>query len=252
MESSEVLESAVLAGKILLESGAETYRVEETIQRIAISLGMDEAEAFVLPTGIMVSVCKDKKLSSKILRVRNRSTNLDKVDLINALSREIGTKQLSLDEINERLHSIGKMQTYPFLYRLTAAGIGAASFALLFKGDFFDVIASFLVGILIYTVKCYSDQIGINFFINTMISSFVGVISSLTIGVFITHADKIIISSLMLLVPGLIITNAIRDSVAQDLGAALSRFLETFLIAIAIALGATIALACFSFMGGIL
>lgn len=249
MNASEVLENAVFAGQILLESGAEIYRVEETIERIAKNCGMQQADAFVLPTGIMVSVSKDGQLTSKIVRVRKRSIDLDKIDKINALSREISRKQYSSQEIKAQLQAIHALKTYPFIVKLIAACIGASAFALLFKGNWIDMCFSFITGFVIYISKYFSDKYGINFFINTIISSFLGVFLSLNLSRFQGNADIIIISGLMLLVPGLVITNAIRDSVAQDLGAALSRLLETFLIAIAIALGAILALALAKMLG---
>lgn len=43
MESNEILNVAGLAGRLLLESGAEAYRVEETMVKICESFGVDEA-----------------------------------------------------------------------------------------------------------------------------------------------------------------------------------------------------------------
>lgn len=252
MEANEVLENAVYAGKILLESGAEIYRVEETIQRIALNCGMYDADAFVLPTGIMVSVKKDGEIISKITRVRNRSINLDKIDKVNALSRNISETKYDTKLIYNQLKEIDQLTTYTLLIKILAAAIGASGFAILFRGSIIDVVISFFVGIIVFSAKYFSTQYQINFFIANVIASFLGVISSTTVTQFFGNNDTIIISSLMLLVPGLVITNAIRDSVAQDLGAALNRLLETVLIGCAIALGAILAITLASLMGFIL
>lgn len=47
----EALDVASLAGDILLASGAEIFRVEETIDRIARAYGVDSSDAFVLSSG---------------------------------------------------------------------------------------------------------------------------------------------------------------------------------------------------------
>ena len=44
MDMNELLHVATFAGKIILESGGETYRVEETIWRICKIYGIEEAE----------------------------------------------------------------------------------------------------------------------------------------------------------------------------------------------------------------
>jgi uncharacterized membrane protein YjjP (DUF1212 family) len=54
MNVREVTDIAVKAGEILLTSGAEIYRVEDTINRICEAYNI-KCESFVLPTGIFVS-----------------------------------------------------------------------------------------------------------------------------------------------------------------------------------------------------
>lgn len=62
------------------------------------------------------------------------------------------------------------------------------------------------------------------------------------------HSDKIIIGTLMSLVPGVAITNSIRDVIAGDLMAGMMKAVEALLIALALALGTGMALIA---MGGI-
>lgn len=51
----EALDVASLAGDILLASGAEIFRVEETIDRIARAYGVKSSDAFVLSSGIFLT-----------------------------------------------------------------------------------------------------------------------------------------------------------------------------------------------------
>jgi uncharacterized membrane protein YjjP (DUF1212 family) len=55
MNINRTIHLAAEAGKIILESGGETYRVEETIIRICHAYGLVFAESFVMPTGIIIS-----------------------------------------------------------------------------------------------------------------------------------------------------------------------------------------------------
>ena len=64
--------------------------------------------------------------------------------------------------------------------------------------------------------------------------------------------DAVIIGSLMLLVPGLSITNAIRDSISGDLLSGVTRGIEACLIAVALALGAGITITFWMNVGGLL
>lgn len=251
MEMNEILENVVYAGKILLESGAEIYRVEETIQRMAINCGVETADAFVVPTGIMVSIANHNRTESKILRIRSRSINLDKIDRVNKLSREIALSKMDNTILKQKLKAIDYEQKYPLSVELAASSLATFAFAILFRGNWLEIGFSFIVGFFIAITSHISKVYRINFFISTLSSAFVGVFVTLMLP-FTFNKDIVIISCLMLLVPGLAITNAIRDSVAQDLSAALNRLLETFLIAIAIALGAILAIGFATFLGGVL
>lgn len=244
MNVSEVLENAVYAGKILLESGAEIYRVEETITRIALNCGMEEAEAFVLPTGIMVSVKKDGITNTKISRIRNRKINLHKIDLVNSLSREMDYELHDASVLKEKLKKIDQSETYSNYLIFLASGMGAMGHVFLFGGSVFDLSFSFVGGLIIFCVNYIAEKLKINFFISTLLAAFTVTLFQLLLTSLHRQVDMVIICSLMLLVPGLVMTNAIRDSVERDLGAALSRLLETVLIACAIALGVILAIWC--------
>lgn len=113
MDINKILYVATFAGRIILESGGETYRVEETINRICTSFGMDDADSFVTPTGIMVSAFhKDKGIVSLIKRVKYRTVNLEKVHMVNDLSRSIGQQHMTVAEVNKALKEIDKSSRY--------------------------------------------------------------------------------------------------------------------------------------------
>ena len=83
MDFDKVLHIATFAGRIILESGGETYRVEETICRICAAYGIRYAESFVTPTGIMVSVYDENNYTTTLVkRVTNRTVDLQKIGSI--------------------------------------------------------------------------------------------------------------------------------------------------------------------------
>ena len=85
------LNVAALAGDILLASGAEIFRVEETINRIAHAYGIDSCDPFVLSSGFFLTA--DSNSDQNFAWVRHiplSATRLDRVTAVNQLSREIG------------------------------------------------------------------------------------------------------------------------------------------------------------------
>lgn len=234
-----IVHVATHAGKIILESGGEIYRVEETIVRICNSFGIENADSYVTPTGIMVSVCSEKDTKTLIKRVKSRGNNLQKIHLVNNLSRELYLKKFTVEEFEEKLKEIEQMPIYPYKINIICAGIAAASFSIPFGGNLKDFIAAFFIGIIIKIFVITAEKLSINaFFINSIggaIAAFLAIIlTNLGIG---SNINNVIIGSIMLLVPGLVITNAIRDTISGDLVSGLTRAAEAILIAVSIAVG---------------
>lgn len=244
MEVKEVLEVASYAGQIMLESGGEAYRVEETINRICLSLGMEAVSSYATPTVIVTSVTFKGEIKSLVVRISNRSVDLQKIHKVNDLSRNINKDNVDIYEIKKKLKKIQEEKRYDNKTTILFSAIGAFGFVFLFGGSFMDAVAAFLIGLAVKIVSIKGEEIGLNSFFNTSISA--GVLALLAIiSIKINLAndmDKVIIGSIMLLVPGLSITNAIRDTVAGDLVSGLVRGTEAFLTAIAVAVGTGVVL----------
>ncbi|MCF0149107.1 MAG: threonine/serine exporter family protein [Clostridium sp.] len=254
MEINEILEVANYAGKIMLQSGAEAYRVEETMNRICISLGVESASSFATPTVIISSVSHNGAIKSLVERISNRSVDLQKIHKVNDLARSIDRDNITLEELKRSLKEIEEEKRYSNKTTILFSAIGALGFVFLFGGSLRDAIAAFFIGLAVKYVSIKCENIGINTFFNTSISA--GILALLAIiSIKINLAndmDKVIIGSIMLLVPGLAITNAIRDTVAGDLVSGLARGAEAFLIAIAVAVGTGVVLSFWiSVFGGI-
>lgn len=255
MSINKILQVATYAGKIILENGGETYRVEETINRICTSFGMEDADSFVTPTGIMVSAFhKEQGTVSLIKRVKNRSVNLDKVHQVNDLSRRILQDNMTVLQVSEHLKTIDKSTRYGLKMTIFFAALGAGGFSMLFGGDLKDFICAFFIGLLIKSFTILSGNLSINdFFTNGIGGALSSILALLCVKYTLaSNLDMTIIGAIMLLVPGLAITNAIRDTIAGDLVSGLTRAAEAFLTAIAIAVGSGIVLSFwFKLNGGI-
>ncbi|MBL4935132.1 threonine/serine exporter family protein [Clostridium sp. YIM B02515] len=256
MHNNKVIHLAAYAGKIILENGGETYRVEETIIRICDAYGLKDAESYVTPTGIMISaVDTTGNTISLIKRIKSRTVNLEKISYVNDLSRSIKQKNLSIDIVKDELNKINNLSRYGLKTTLFFSSISAGFFTLLFGGNIYDFIISFFIGMIIKYISIKLSRININeFFINVLGGAIAALIALIAVELNLANnVDKIIIGSIMLLVPGLAITNAIRDTIAGDLVSGISRALEAFLIAVAIAVGSGIILKLWvNYFGGII
>lgn len=245
MDVEKLLTTVVKAGKMLIESGAEIYRVEETMIRLCKSYpDVEIADSFVTGTGVMLSITVNEKTSTRIGRVHFRSVDLNCIDQINALSRRVCEQKLSVDELATSLREIEKMPRYSIWTTLLFGAVGTAGFAIFFDGGLLESIIAFFVGIVIRCVTLLAERVGLNGFFTNAIASAIAVCLAIFANVIFRDINmhNVIIASIMLLVPGLAITNAIRDTVAGDYLSGLSRGMEAFLTALAIAIGAGFAL----------
>ena len=235
------------AGIILLQNGAETHRVEDTMMRLAKAYGATSCDAYATPTLLIVSFKVDRKYNDRLLhnikRVHMQATNLDKIEKVNALSRMVVHSPIDIDELEQRLDTIDQAKGYGLTIRLLAAFICCFAFGLFYKGTLLDASVAALIGVVVETTVSLVSTISFSSFFTNMFASFLATIlahgASMVVPV---DSDIVIISAIMLLVPGLAMTNAIRDSVSGDPVSGMTRLWEALIVAIAIAAGSGIAL----------
>lgn len=235
MDNKKHLMLAISAGKIMLENGAETYRVEDTMTRILGHCNDEISEAFVTTTGLFVSVGSE----TIVKRITERTINLNKIALVNDLSRKIVNDKISIDEAFKILEDINNIKPYSFYLKTFITGLCCASFSYVFGGIFQDCINSFFVGIFLNIIIHFFKKRKVSEFLVTIIG---GAVISLFTLLFLNigigkNIDMVIIGSIMPLVPGVGITNAIRDILEGDFLSGSGRIFDALIVAIAVATG---------------
>ncbi|OMP66484.1 threonine/serine exporter family protein [Domibacillus epiphyticus] len=239
-EKYDIMDVSLLAGKIMLENGAETYRVEDTMVRIALSYGILESHSFVTPTGIMFSIETEEPTKTKLIRISRRTTDLYKVSAVNAISRRISAGELTTVQAYRELKAIQKAPMFfSFLMQIAAAASTSGSFVILLKGSWDNVIPAMLAGGLAYFIALkVSDVVPTMFFSEFLAALAGGTLSYLCYRIGLGgDLDRIIVGSLIPLVPGLLITNAVRDLMAGHFISGLAKGAEALLTALAIGSG---------------
>ena len=240
MNDSLLLELATNLGYYLAMSGAETYRVEESIVRVLGAYGY-EAEAFAIPNCLTVSmISPDGTPMTRMRRIGIHGNDLDAVERYSNLSRRICADppepQVAMDWLRQT-----KANCLHFRWWGKACGyfFGAFGFCFFYGGDPADAVGSGLCGLLIFAIDLWMDRLRSTQFFRTIFSAFFSAILAYTLHGFglIQSADAAIIGALMLLVPGLLFTNAMRDIMYGDTNSGINRIVQVLLIAVAIALG---------------
>ena len=252
MDINKLLKFSSDAGKLMLQSGGETYRVEETVSRICQSFKVDEVEVFASPTAVMVSILYNGEVHSIVRRISSRGIDLNMVHNINSLSREIYINKLSIDECEKKLKYIYNSNYYSLIKTLLFAGISTSAFTVLFDGSFREFLCAFFIGILTKLISVYLGKSNLNdFFINIICGAFIAISSIICLHFkMIFELNKLIAGSIMLLVPGLALTNSIRDLLEGQLVSGLTRAAEAFFVGLASAIGTGSILHIYLKLGG--
>lgn len=253
MTNKELLKITSRIGSMLIEYGAEIYRVEDSLNRIAFAYGFGteekHMEIFAIPTLLIVTLNDGDRLPmSQTKRIVNRSTNLDRVDKLNNLSRYICTVKPDPEIIERHLDEISKRSVYGIPVQFMSFGVVGAVFALFFGGEFPDAIVAGILSVLIFFISKFVNKIKPSVFFQSVICSMVIASCAVIISrIGLTNGfDKVIIGSSMNLVPGITLTNGMRDFIAGDFLAGLYTMIEAILVAVGMAVGAASAIALFT------
>lgn len=250
MDQEKVLDLAVRAGLILLRFGGETYRVEETINRICTSYGL-KCETFAIPTGLIVSIDGVKGISTVCRRIPLRTVDLQKVARVNALSRRIERNKPDLEEVKRELDSIENSRPYSPLSTVLGYALLAVAFALLFGGNGYDAASALVVGAILGVLQV-TFLTSNNFpFIEYLIQSFCTVILCSVFSLILpeTNVYIMIIGVLANFVPGVALINCVRDLLNGDYVSGLAKLGEAFMVLTVLSAGTCIAISLWHFGG---
>lgn len=227
-------------GEQMLICGAEIHRVEDTMTRILTALGGTRADTFIITSCMIVSVHSPSgEVFTETRRITSSSTDFEKVHLLNALSRKICSEGLSCEEIDREIEKIKLTKVYPLWLEFIAYAMIAGAFTLFFGGNLIQSIISLFVGAVARAVILIADSTVKNKVFSKFAASFVATaLAFLAVKLSMTETfDEIIIGNIMTLIPGIGLTNSLRDIFTGDSITGILRLLEALISALAIAAG---------------
>ncbi len=244
-EQSRLLDCLLEMGDLLLDCGAEIGRVEDTLSRMGHAYGAEQMNVFVIPSLISVSMSfPDTEAITETRRIHSfGNTDFYRLEKINAMSRQCSVSPIPLDELRARLDKVAHGRK-PFSMVLWGSILAGGGFAVFFGGDLWDglVAAVFAAAICLLQNRLGKTQLGVvasNLMVSLVIGLGVGLVVELIPAL---HMDKILIGDIMLLIPGLAMTNAIRNTLLGNTISGVVRLAESLIWAAALAGGFMVAL----------
>lgn len=243
-EHSKILHCAMSIGELLLTSGAEVGRVEDTIRRICMAYGATRVDVFSITSSIVTTMYGDGFEScTQTRRVRSMKNDFTRLDQLNQLSRRICAERPDPENILAEIERIKAIKPYGFRMQLFIYGLIAGSFTVFFGGSVYDMLASAVIGVILKCLEQFLLRGPANALLSALICSGVGgFLSHAAVTLFpVMHVDMIAIGNIMLLIPGIMFTNSLRDMFSGDTITGFIRCAESLLMAVIVALGFTFA-----------
>ena len=238
--ANEYLYEILEIGQQMLQSGAEVSRVEDSIRRLCFSFGAERADVLTITASIVVTVYSHRfGAITQTRRIEGMKYDLNRLELLNQLCRLVCSEHLGPEDMHAALEEIVSVPQYSFGVQLFTYVLISSSFSLFFGGSAADAVVSGVIGMIL---KCLERSIqGVNAspFLSAMLCSCLGgLLAGLAVHFGLGDSvDMISIGNIMLLIPGIALTNSLRDMFSGNTISGLMRFIEAILLALVIACG---------------
>ncbi|MCI6867235.1 MAG: threonine/serine exporter family protein [Lachnospiraceae bacterium] len=250
-EENRILRSVLDVGELILKSGGEVNRVEDTMTRMLMAYGFLRADVFTITSSIVVSVHTERgEILTQTRRIFGYDMNLERVHLANQLAREVCQNPVGAAELEERVVKIETSKVTPFGAMVCLYGITAAVFSVFYGGAYLEAVVAGITGMgICLLLRFLSPYVG-NAIVRYAACSAIG-------GIFLAFVQRIglpyriepaLMGNIMLMIPGIPFTNAIREMLAGDTMSGMLRLCESLLRTIALAAGF---IGAMSLMGGV-
>lgn len=244
-ELADVVDLALWAGTLLMQSGAESDRVEETVHHIGTALGANWLDILVSPNVLIITTSSvGGEFRTKVRRIPSLAVRLDVVDAINDLSHRIERDRLDRGQVRAEMERIAHLRPYNRWLVVLMVGAACAALSRLVGGDEIVFVITFLASSAAATVRHEMHRHAFNPFLTAVATATVAafIASTAVLWDLSPRAQVAISSSVLLLVPGVHLINAAEDIIKGHMLTGLTRGFIGAIITLAIAIGITLAL----------
>ena len=244
-KDTDLLTALLNMAEAMLVCGSEITRVEDTISRMGLAFGAAHMNVFVITSCIIVTMGlpNGEELTQTRRVTVAGGTDFVKIEHFNDLSRRCCAGLVAPEDLPAEVKAISQMQPERWRGYLGSV-LAAGGFAVFFGGSLFDGAVAALFALLICwfqekLLPLSMNQLSFNLLCSVIVGTLTGICTNFLT---VLHLDKIMIGYIMLLIPGLAMTNSIRNILVGNTISGVMRLIEAILWAAARALGFMIAM----------
>ena len=252
-EQRLVVSRALDIGERMLLSGGEVSRVEDTVSRILKSYGAERVEVFTILSFISLTAVFDEErvlTENRRVSIVAYSNDFTRLEQLNALSRYVCAEKPALSDLSERLAAIDlppRKKQFRELYALLGYILSGTGFAVFFGGSWLDALGAGICCLVVWFLNWFLKRAALQrlfhaFFVSFIAGALCYLVILLGLG---QHPGQFMMAVIMVLIPGIAITNAMREMLISDTISGILRLVESLLIATAVAFGFALAMFVF-------
>lgn len=245
MNYNKIVQGILDIGESMLISGAENYRIEDSLYRMCRSYGFVKYDVFVIPSNIQITVeTENGDIITQVRHIENADIDFDQLDYMNNLCRYVCSHTPDEEELQKKYREVKNRPPQHPAAKYFAGVMGGTGFAVFFGCNFKDAIVAVIVSLMIVVVGKWLEKREGNLFVyNTILSFLSEVIIVLSVrNGFADHPERIMIGIVMLLISGLSTTNGIREILQKDYISGFINIMNSILGAAGIAVGTALAM----------
>ena len=230
---------AVKLGQALHRFGTSTHRLEEMMNLVLQKLGLD-GQFFVTPTGIFASFGSPEEHRTSLIRVESTEVDLGKLALLDKLVNQVIKGEIRVEEGSAKIATVlDSPPRYGAVLSTICFALASGSSARFLGGGWREVLVTTMSGLMLgylallmakfkHTNKVFEP-------IGAMISAIVAMLVAQYLNPFSIYIGTL--AGLIVLVPGLTVTTAIRELVTRNLVSGTARLMGAMLLFFQIGFG---------------
>ena len=243
LEQRKLTRLCMHAAQLLMQHGAESALVENVTVRLGAALGLETVQLGISANALSLTTLTDEHCITTVRRNVDRGINMHVVTEVQRLMLHAEKGGCTVGEVERRLYEIKPLHYNQWLLG-AAIGLSCASFARLMGADWVScAMAGFASGVammLRQSLSIWHFNPMVNFFLTAFVAtSLSGLSLHYAIG---SHPEMAMAASVLLLIPGYPLINAMADMLKGYANTGWSRWMVAMLLIMASSIGIMLAL----------
>ena len=242
-QQTEITRIIVKAGQMLAQFGAESRIIEQTTVRLGLALGLESVEMAISASAIVLTSLYQGSCVTTTRRVRDQGINMQVVCEVQRICILAEKELIGVREVRQRLDGIVPFHYHPWLV-VPMVGLSCGAFSLLFGGDWPIFLVTFIAAAVAMRVRQLMARHHHSPLINFAATGFVATLIA-SCATYFQWGDQpylAMAASVLLLVPGFPLINAVSDMVKGYFNLGLARWGMATLLTISAVIGIVLAM----------